>query len=1333
MPGTPVIVDWFHPLPVSWEKGAKKSRGHGKTVYLLTHFHGDHYGGLNRDWRGGPLYCTDVTANLVETVFHIDPTLVRRVSLGSSTEIAPGVAVTLVDANHCPGAAMAVFRVNSTGSKSDTKVYLHTGDFRGCEKVISDVKHVTRGERIESMYLDTTYCDPKHTFAPQVESIARVVSLVSATLQSCPRTLVLVSAYNLGKERILLALAHRLGRKIYVEPKKYALMGALELAPRDRDVFTTDPSETNLHVCKMGFCGETWPFFRPNFSNLQEYLSTHSRGGLACTAVEAFIPSGWCDSSKYNKENARRTQGNLTVQLIPYSEHSNYAELVAFVKALRPVHVVPTVFGDAKDRSRIVKRLAGLTDSQTVKRRFVERLFASSAQPKVKRSDVPPIKAPLVSSEASTLQRCPACTFDNPAVAMRCAMCGGSLPAAEVGRANPEGVRKRKRPVARSTSDSDMASPSKRQLSIKNFFSSKSRSKAEASSQGPVTLQSADNPWPCPVCTYLNSPSAGSACAMCGTPRLQERSQTAETTPSSSIKSPAQLKRQSLGQSKTQTQPKSSILAKAETRTKAEARRKPPAAMKVADVKYADMKDAASAASSETTQAKPAYSLKKSPAFKTNFSLSFEEYDPENPGGIPGGGSEWKRGGRDSTPYLFLARAFEALAGTTKRLLKQRILTNLFRSALRLTPGLTETILYLCSNDLDAKSAAAAPSSSGTNSGNKLSFGGSGISWAVRQSCGVSRQRVSALYRVHGDMGDVAYKCRSKQRSIVARKPLTITGVRSELLKIAAEEGAGSQGRRKSRALAMMNRCRGVEIRWIVRTLSLHLRTGATRTSCLAALATAKVLHTLQYDSTLPFITTSETVRAQIKSAQDLIARAYNRCPDFGQIVSRLIEPDSTVEALNSVRMVPGVPVCCMLANPTRGVDHILQLQRECVGKDGIAAQYKYDGVRAQIHVLPDGSARVFSRHNENVTERFPDAIRSTIEAETAKRASKSEPSCGDRRCFIIDAEICGVERASDGSAGYRLTAFQKLSTRARKGPAAAAGKSTVPVCVFAFDLLLVDGDVLTDLPLRDRQDRLRAMFRETKGKFEFAAETVVRSAATMNAEARESNSDVKAVSGDAAAGGTENTVEDDKLTPARSELKAFLESSLRDGCEGLVVKDLASPYLPGKRNNSWLKLKPDYSDTLGDTVDVVPIGAWHGNGRKAGWFSPFLLAVYDPDTARYQTLCRCISGFSDAFYKEKTAFYKKRIVPSPPGVGVRGETPSVWFQPSEVWEIRGAELTVSPVHKAGEGLLAGHPGKGLSLRFPRFLRVRSDKSVEDTTSPEQLVSMFSQQRRKLG
>eukprot|EP00899_Mesostigma_viride_P009391 jgi/Mesvir1/18453/Mv14307-RA.1 len=202
--------------------------------------------------------------------------------------------------------------------------------------------------------------------------------------------------------------------------------------------------------------------------------------------------------------------------------------------------------------------------------------------------------------------------------------------------------------------------------------------------------------------------------------------------------------------------------------------------------------------------------------------------------------------------------------------------------------------------------------------------------------------------------------------------------------------------------------------------------------------------------------------------------------------------------------------------------------------------------------------------------------------------------------------------------------------------------------------------------------------------------------------------------------------------------VRSFFQQALACGCEGLVAKALddgASTYEPARRCSHWLKLKKDYVldkrgldvHGMSDSVDLVPIGAWWGNGRKAGWFSPFLCAVYDPDTEEFQSLCRVMSGFSDAFYKEATAFYKERIVPARKSYVRTGEDCAVWFEPCQVWEIRGADLTLSPVHQAAHGLV--HESRGIGMRFPRFIRARPDKAPEDATTAASVAEMFRKQR----
>src|SRR6202012_5228533 len=146
--------------------------------------------------------------------------------------------------------------------------------------------------------------------------------------------------------------------------------------------------------------------------------------------------------------------------------------------------------------------------------------------------------------------------------------------------------------------------------------------------------------------------------------------------------------------------------------------------------------------------------------------------------------------------------------------------------------------------------------------------------------------------------------------------------------------------------------------------------------------------------------------------------------------------------------------------------------------------------------------------------------------------------------------------------------------------------------------------------------------------------------------------------------------------------------------------KALLATYEPDKRLDSWLKVKKDYSTTF-DTLDLIPIAGWHGQGRKARWWSPILLAVRNEETGTLEAVCKCISGFTDAFYKANKEFYddgengepKNPLPQKPSFIDYPGPLPDVWFQPQEVWEMAFADITLSPTYTAAIGLVSDERG----------------------------------------
>jgi ATP-dependent DNA ligase len=215
--------------------------------------------------------------------------------------------------------------------------------------------------------------------------------------------------------------------------------------------------------------------------------------------------------------------------------------------------------------------------------------------------------------------------------------------------------------------------------------------------------------------------------------------------------------------------------------------------------------------------------------------------------------------------------------------------------------------------------------------------------------------------------------------------------------------------------------------------------------------------------------------------------------------------------------------------------------------------------------------------------------------------------------------------------------------------------------------------------------------------------------------------------------------------------IMAYLHESVSAACEGLMIKQLAGPgsrYTPARRSHKWLKVKKDYLDSsFGDTFDVVPVGGFFGEGKRRNWIASFLCAVYNEDSGMLETLCKVGTGLSETqFAKWTTAFLgddlSKRRVEAPPDVAVSQKFASeagqknapIWFDPAVrvIWEIKGADLQRSSDHTAAGD--DDEAGRGIGLRFPRFLRHRTDKVSHDedvasgaTTSDRVLDAFHSQ------
>ncbi|XP_038035116.2 DNA ligase 1 [Anas platyrhynchos] len=642
--------------------------------------------------------------------------------------------------------------------------------------------------------------------------------------------------------------------------------------------------------------------------------------------------------------------------------------------------------------------------------------------------------------------------------------------------------------------------------------------------------------------------------------------------------------------------------------------------------------------------------------------LDPSQYDPARSGYHPLQDACWGHG--QSVPYLAVARTFERIEEASARLKIIETLSNFLRSVLALSPGELLPCLRLCLN------RPGAPSE-----GLELGIGESLLTRALAQATGRQLAQIRSEAQDKGDLGLVAESSRCTQRTVVAPAPLSAAGVLGKLREMATMSGNASANKKIGIIKGLFVACRHSEARYLVRSLSGKLRIGLAEQSVLTALAHAVAL-TPPGQGWPPAVLDAgqgmapEARRAWLEEQSRILKQTFCELPDYAAIVPVLLEHG--LEKLpQHCGITPGVPLKPMLAQPARGVGELLKRFEEAA----FTCEYKYDGERAQIHVLESGAVFIYSRNQENTTAKYPDLV------DRIPKVLKP----GVRSC-ILDAEAVAWDRTT-----RQIQPFQVLMTRKRKDVDAAAIK--VQVCLYAFDLLYLNGEPLVRQPLSARRKLLRESFEEVEGEFVFATSADTRSA---------------------------------------EEVSEFLDKAIKASCEGLMVKTLEvdATYEIAKRSHKWLKLKKDYLDGLGDTLDLVVIGAYLGKGKRAGIYGGFLLACYDEESEEYQSICKIGTGFTEESLEKHYGFLKEHVLaqPRPYYRWDSGAAPDRWLAAVQVWEVKCGDLSISPVYRAAVGLVDEE--KGISLRFPRFLRVREDKKPEEATSSTQVAELYKKQQQ---
>ncbi len=530
---------------------------------------------------------------------------------------------------------------------------------------------------------------------------------------------------------------------------------------------------------------------------------------------------------------------------------------------------------------------------------------------------------------------------------------------------------------------------------------------------------------------------------------------------------------------------------------------------------------------------------------------------------------------------------------------------------------------------------------------------------SVMNALQLDKQTVDAEFRKFGDTGKAVFQLKQEIKSL-DEEDLSVREVFNQLYKLATAGGAGSQEVKINILSHLIRQLDPLAACYLVRIPTGTMRLGFSDMTILDALSWMSVGN---------------------KSLRPVIERAFHVRPDLGFIGHIMKEKGES--GLKSVQPQPFTPILMMRAERLSSTDEIIEKIGKCV------IESKYDGFRIQLHYKKTAKGievRLYSRNLEEVSLMYPDVI------EGLKKEVKADE-------IIFEGESIGFD-VNTGS----FLPFQQTSTRKRKYGIEDKVKE-IPLKVFAFELLYLNGKNYIHEPFSERRKALEKAFKLTGDIFK---DTIIMAPETV--------------------------VEDGKT------IELLFDDAISKGLEGVVAKKLDGVYQPGARGWNWIKYKRSYSSKIDDSIDCLVMGFDYGKGKRTGFgIGAFLVGVRDEKEDKYVTVAKIGTGLSDEEWKtlQERANAIKSAKESPYYDVDRAMGCDVWIKPEIVVEIKADEITRSTVHTAGRKLKPSKSGSatevdvpGYALRFPRLLRFRDDKRPEETTSLKELEEMFAMQKK---
>ena len=579
--------------------------------------------------------------------------------------------------------------------------------------------------------------------------------------------------------------------------------------------------------------------------------------------------------------------------------------------------------------------------------------------------------------------------------------------------------------------------------------------------------------------------------------------------------------------------------------------------------------------------------------------------------------------------FKVLAQYYEKLESTSKRLELIDILSKLFREAKSDEIG---KICYLIQGRV-------APFFEPI----ELGMAENMVAQAVGKAFGKTKDEVIKLYRAKGNMG-IATSQLANSKLKTQNSKLSVSDVFSKLLEIANFGGKGSVDKKITTLSDLLKSLDPISAKHVVNIPLGTLRLGIGDPTVLDSLSLAK---------------------HGDKSLRPILEDAYNKTSDLGFVAETFFKKG--ISGIKNVKLVVGKPVRPALAERLPSADEAIKR----LGKE-FAAEPKFDGFRVQVHFDrgggEEGVVQLFSRNLENTTHAFPDLVEGVRKSVKAKSV-------------ILEGEAIAFNPLTS-----EFLPFQETTKRRRKYNIEKMIKE-LPLVLFAFDLLYLNGKDIAQKPYRERRKLLESIISKDGSIVRIAQEKILKSA---------------------------------------KGITDFFNEAISEGLEGLMLKKLDSPYAAGGRGFHWVKFKRSQAGQLTDSVDCVLLGVYLGKGKRTEFgVGGLLVGVYDEKKDEFVSISRIGTGLTDEEFRKVNEISKHLKVERKPARVNSDITPSFWTEPKIVLEVQADEITRSPIHTAGRD----KEGLGYALRFPRLVKFREeDKRAEDATTISEVIKLYNQQ-----